>query len=118
MTLELLNWPAPAATSHVLNLEPEDLVALMEAAAMAESARRHRLDSGEADTGSGGDEGERKRMTTDLAKAAKDQGIKCFLISFVDLLGGLRASSCPPPPSARCRKPAPASWRASPPGST
>lgn len=34
-------------------------------------------------------------MTTDLAKAAKDQGIKYFLISFVDLLGVLRAKLVP-----------------------
>ena len=33
--------------------------------------------------------------TTDLAKAAKDQGIKYFLISFVDLLGVLRAKLVP-----------------------
>jgi glutamine synthetase len=34
-------------------------------------------------------------MTKDLAKAAKDQGIKYFLISFVDLLGVLRAKLVP-----------------------
>ena len=34
-------------------------------------------------------------MATDLAKAAKDQGIRYFLISFVDLLGVLRAKLVP-----------------------
>ncbi len=34
-------------------------------------------------------------MTIDLAKAAKDQGIKYFLISFVDLFGNLRAKLVP-----------------------
>jgi len=34
-------------------------------------------------------------MTIDLAKAAKDKGIKYFLISFVDLFGALRAKLVP-----------------------
>jgi glutamine synthetase type III len=34
-------------------------------------------------------------MTTDLAKAAKDKKIKYFLISYVDLFGGLRAKLAP-----------------------
>src|SRR5258706_5424713 len=34
-------------------------------------------------------------MTTDLAKAAKDKKIKYFLISYVDLFGGLRAKLVP-----------------------
>ncbi|MEQ8651007.1 MAG: type III glutamate--ammonia ligase [Kiloniellales bacterium] len=34
-------------------------------------------------------------MTIDLAKAAKDNGIKYFLISFVDLFGNLRAKLVP-----------------------
>ena len=34
-------------------------------------------------------------MTTDLAKAAKEHGIKYFLISYVDLFGGLRAKLVP-----------------------
>lgn len=34
-------------------------------------------------------------MAIDLAKAAKDRGIKYFLISFVDLLGVLRAKLVP-----------------------
>lgn len=33
--------------------------------------------------------------TTDLAKVAKDRGIKYFLISYVDLFGGLRAKLVP-----------------------
>ncbi len=34
-------------------------------------------------------------MATDLAKVAKDRGIKYFLISYVDLFGGLRAKLVP-----------------------
>ena len=34
-------------------------------------------------------------MANDLAKAAKDRGIKYFLISFVDLFGVLRAKLVP-----------------------
>ena len=34
-------------------------------------------------------------MATDLAKAAKDRKIKYFLISYVDLFGGLRAKLVP-----------------------
>src|ERR1700756_3900412 len=34
-------------------------------------------------------------MTTDLAKAAKERKIKYFLISYVDLFGGLRAKLVP-----------------------
>ena len=34
-------------------------------------------------------------MTTDLAKAAKEKKIKYFLISYVDLFGGLRAKLAP-----------------------
>ncbi len=33
--------------------------------------------------------------TTDLAKVAKERGIKYFLISYVDLFGGLRAKLVP-----------------------
>ena len=34
-------------------------------------------------------------MATDLAKAAKERGIKYFLISYVDLFGTLRAKLAP-----------------------
>ncbi len=34
-------------------------------------------------------------MATDLAKVAKDKGIKYFLISYVDLFGALRAKLVP-----------------------
>ena len=101
-----------------MNLEPEDLVALtVEAAAMAQVPLagtgwiRARAVLGSVGT---------KRAKADddrSGQGLEDQGIKYFLISFVDLLGVLRAKLVPAPPSARCRKPAPAS-RASPPGST
>ena len=57
-------------------------------------------------------------MATDLAAVAKKDGIKYFLISFVDLFGVLRAKLVPAPRrSATCRRRAPA-LPASPPGST
>ncbi|HEY5793378.1 MAG TPA: type III glutamate--ammonia ligase, partial [Bosea sp. (in: a-proteobacteria)] len=34
-------------------------------------------------------------MATDLAKVASERGIKYFLISYVDLFGGLRAKLVP-----------------------
>ena len=34
-------------------------------------------------------------MAIDLAKVAKEEGIRYFLISFVDLFGGLRAKLVP-----------------------
>ena len=47
-------------------------------------------------------------MATDLAAVAKKDGIKYFLISFVDLFGVLRAKLVRPRRSATCRRPAPA----------
>ncbi len=43
-------------------------------------------------------------MATDLAKVAKDRGIKYFLISYVDLFGGLRAKLVPAPAIGEMQK--------------
>ena len=56
-------------------------------------------------------------MAADLAKIAKDRGIRYFMISFTDLFGGQRAKLVPARRSPTCRRTAPAS-PASPPGST
>ena len=57
-------------------------------------------------------------MAKDLAKAAKDRGIKYFLISFVDLLGVLRAKLVPAAAIAEMQKNGAGLRRASRPGST
>ena len=46
-------------------------------------------------------------MAIDLAKAAKDRGLKYFLISFVDLLGVLRAKLVPASAIAEMQRRAP-----------
>jgi glutamine synthetase len=53
----------------------------------------------------------------DLARSQKKNGIKYFLISFVDLFGTMRAKIVPATAIDMMRRPAPAS-PASPPGST
>ena len=57
-------------------------------------------------------------MAKDLEKAAKDQGIKYFLISFVDLFGVLRAKLVPALGDRRDAGERVRASPASPPGST
>ena len=97
LALELQTLARACGKSHVLNLEPEDLVALtVEAAAMAQvPLAGTELDSRARDVLACARNERGKAMAKDLAKAAKDQGIKYFLISFVDLLGVLRAKLVP-----------------------
>ena len=93
--LEAQTLARACGKSHLFNLEPEDLVALtVEAAAMA-GVPLAGTDWIPGKTTLLKQAGEDERMATDLAAVAKKDGIKYFLISFVDLFGVLRAKLVP-----------------------
>ena len=92
LTLEAQTIARACGKSHLHNLEPEDLVALtMESAAMAQVPL-----AGTSwipgQTMSSNDEGS---AMASFGAYAKKNGIKYFLISFVDLFGTMRAKIVP-----------------------
>ena len=105
LTLEAQTIARACGKSHVHNLEPEDLVALtVEAAAMA----RVPLAGTDWIPGSGSGlheasrdafvprrKGSQRWRSISRSRLAKENGIKYFLISFVDLFGTMRAKIVP-----------------------
>ena len=99
MTLEAQTIARACGKNHLHNLEPEDLCALtIEAAAMAGCAdcrneldsRPHRVLTSKTYKTTGS-----YKMAKDLAKWAKEKGVKYFMVSYTDLFGGQRAKLVP-----------------------
>ncbi len=100
LTLEAQTIARACGKSHVHNLEPEDLVALtVELAAMAQVPLAGtnwipgKICNTDKHAHAANFEG--TSMATDLAAAAKERGIKYFLISYTDLFGTQRAKLVP-----------------------
>jgi hypothetical protein len=104
MTLEAQTIARACGKNHLHNLEPEDLV-LADHRGGGDgrgSLGRHQLDTGtERRLVRSSVPSKQKRrtgsyiMAKDLAKWAKDKGVKYFMISYTDLFGGQRAKLVP-----------------------
>ena len=100
LTLEAQTIARACGKSHLHNLEPEDLVALtMESAAMAQVplAGTNWIPgkNGEHSTSNANVPGQKGSTMATFGAYAKKNGIKYFLISFVDLFGTMRAKLVP-----------------------